>query len=254
MPAEGASLQELLAEGDVEPYVFAHLGVGGAVAQKRRRVAAAGTDVDYTGDMVWPTGIVFCRYLCEHKALLEGRRVLDLGAGTGLVGLVVAKLGAHVTLVDVPRVVPLLAANASAEVSAPAGGRTYDVEVRPLWWGDAPATERLVAERGPFDVVLCCEVVYQQPEEVLKALLRTLEALVAQPAGRLVFAYQQRDGAEYSDALFFKSLTSVGGFQLVSEEPLVHWDDSWDDTPCRWVRTYAWSADKGGLRPTIALL
>jgi len=64
----------------------------------------------------------------------------------------------------------------------------------------------LKAERGPFDVVLCCEVVYQQPQSVLHTLAKTIGALVMRPGGTVIFAYQHRDGAEITDSNFFEAL------------------------------------------------
>ncbi|KAF5370036.1 hypothetical protein D9758_001342 [Tetrapyrgos nigripes] len=47
------------------------------------------------GGIVWPAGQILSNYLvrkgCDH---LEGKNVLELGSGTGLVGLVAASLGA----------------------------------------------------------------------------------------------------------------------------------------------------------------
>merc|ERR1712194_563930 len=99
----------------------------------------------------------------------------------------------------------------------------------------------LLADRGPFELVLCCEGIYQQPQEALDALLETLRALV-QPGCRLVFAYQQRDGAEVTDAAFFEALTLDLGLCLLEEIPLDPWDESWDDSSCRRVRVYAFGA------------
>ncbi|CAK0878164.1 unnamed protein product [Prorocentrum cordatum] len=159
-----------------------------------------------------------------------------------------SNLGAVVTLTDVPRVTPLLSRNLAAAVAsgAGAGGAPADAttaaEVRPLMWGDVGAMHgdgsRLLSERGPFDVILCCEVVYQQVQEVLRALLQTIAGLLACPGGRVVFAYQHRDGSEYTDALFFRDMESAG-FSLVGDEPLTEWDESWNDTCVRFVRTYA---------------
>merc|ERR1711964_406674 len=58
--------------------------------------------------------------------------VLEVGSGTGLVGTVLAHLGAHVTLTDQEPVLPMLTANLNK--------RTADlrsrVDVRELLWGE----------------------------------------------------------------------------------------------------------------------
>ena len=42
----------------------------------------------------WPGGIALARHLLAHPDLVRGRRVLDLGAGSGLVGIAAARAGA----------------------------------------------------------------------------------------------------------------------------------------------------------------
>lgn len=160
---------------------------------------------------------------------------MDLAAGTGLVGLVARQLGcSSVTLTDVPRVLPLLEENIAADGDHQAA---CDAVAAPLWWGDKTASDKLVSERGNFDVVLCCEVVYQHPADVFKALLNTLQDLLPQPGGLLVFAYQPRDGSEFTDVFFFQNLLA-SGFELIRSEPLSNWDDSWDDGDFREVRIF----------------
>lgn len=241
-----ASCEVMFAEqpkgGTAARVIFANGSIRISVEEELGSQQIIGQDEDVTGHRVWPTATIFCKYLCDHKALLENKRVLDLGAGTGLVGLVAARLGAQATLVDVPHVVPLLARNAAADAADNrGGGLEVDLCVRELWWGDEEQCAALVADRGPFDVVLCCELVYQQYPEVLDLLLATLRALVA-PHGQVLFAYQFRDGGGYSDADFFRKLGS-SGFSAAPEEGLDAWDESWDEC-CRWVRTYTRDPDE----------
>ncbi|CAE8652556.1 unnamed protein product, partial [Polarella glacialis] len=144
-------------------------------------------------------------------------------------------------------VIPLLARNAAVDVAAsgdlggaeaPSSPSADLTSVKPLWWGDLEAAGALTESGGSFDVVLCCEVVYQQPPHVLEALQATLQAVLTRPGGRVVFAYQHRDGAEVTDARFFDSLAAVCGLDFEKEESLSQWDGVWDDIDYRWVRTY----------------
>lgn len=226
---------------------FSHKGVAVSVSERRRQPKDP-LATDYTGDLVWPTAVAFSRYICEKHGL-EGTRALDVGAGTGLVGLVVHRMGAKsVTFTDVPRVIPLLSRNVALHCLAdatrkadPAETQAGEAIVRPLLWGEAEA-EALVQERGHFDLVLCCEVVYQQPQQVWQSLQAVLKRVLARPGGRVVFAYQHRDGAEVTDAQFFETLEEACGVHLESEESLSAWDDAWDDIDFRWVRTYVATA------------
>eukprot|EP00039_Didymoeca_costata_P003880 m.70291 g.70291 ORF g.70291 m.70291 type:complete len:145 (+) comp12121_c0_seq7:217-651(+) len=61
-----------------------------------------------TGMMVWEGTWSFVELLRTNRESivdrLKGRRVLELGAGTGLAGLCAAKMGANMLLTDVPSV------------------------------------------------------------------------------------------------------------------------------------------------------
>lgn len=43
----------------------------------------------------WAGGLALARYVLDHPGVVAGRRVLDLGAGSGLVGIAAAKAGAR---------------------------------------------------------------------------------------------------------------------------------------------------------------
>ncbi|KAJ7345390.1 hypothetical protein JRQ81_001340 [Phrynocephalus forsythii] len=46
--------------------------------------------------VVWDAAVVLCTFLETGGIDLQGRSVIELGAGTGLLGIVAALLGAHV--------------------------------------------------------------------------------------------------------------------------------------------------------------
>ena len=63
---------------------------------------------------VWEAAIAFyCFALSNQAPAFAGKRVLELGAGTGLVGLTLAAFGADVVLTDLPDAMPLLRHNVS---------------------------------------------------------------------------------------------------------------------------------------------
>lgn len=77
---------------------------------------------------------------------IKGQRVLELGAGTGVLGITAALLGGHVTMTDVAGLLPLLRSNADAHrADALQAGGTLTVA---LWdwalpktlWRDLPSS------------------------------------------------------------------------------------------------------------------
>src|SRR5579863_9448856 len=51
----------------------------------------------------WAGGQALARHLLDHPALVAGRRVLDFGAGSGIVAIAAAKAGARVTAAEPDR-------------------------------------------------------------------------------------------------------------------------------------------------------
>ena len=125
---------------------------------------------DSTGCVVWPSAHSMCAHLCAHPELVRGKQVVELGAGTGLVGLVCAALGATVLLTDLAQGLPLLERNMRRN-----GG---DVKAKELRWG----LEAAAAATDRCDVVIGCEVIYQHDEETAAALVDTMQHLAAQEA------------------------------------------------------------------------
>ena len=154
--------------------------------------------VDPTARWVWDSCPRLCEYLCESQVAttIRGKSVIELGAGTGLPGLVCSRLGAKsVTLTDLPSELDLLRLN--VDENKRDGYGDAPVDVRACAWGklDAFSGER-------FDVVIVSDVLYHQPHETMRALAETLKALVAKD-GVVYFAYHFRENLLH-DAYFFE--------------------------------------------------
>ncbi|XP_044043308.1 protein N-lysine methyltransferase METTL21A [Siniperca chuatsi] len=118
--------------------------------------------------VVWDAAIVMCMYLELEKVELKGKGAIELGAGTGLVGIVAALLGAKVTITDREPALDFLSANVKANLPPDSQGSAV---VSELSWGEG--LERYPA--GGFDLVLGADIVYL--EDTFVPLLQTLEHL-----------------------------------------------------------------------------
>jgi len=141
-----------------------------------------------TGEAFWPASRLLMDYLVEDCALLkgDGRRVVELGCGLGLAGLVAAALlgetkGSEVVLTDGDAGVV-----ARACASAESAQLTSTVSCAVHRWGEAH-------DLGRFDVVLAAEVLYDPnvAVEASNALAKSCESLLAD-GGVVLVAFERR--------------------------------------------------------------
>lgn len=120
---------------------------------------------------VWDASAVLADYLLARAGELQlsGRRVVEIGSGCGLAGLVAASLGADVTLTDLEPVLPVLRSN--AEAAAETLGLPAPPAVRPLRWGEHHLQPWWDA---PWDVVIGSDIGYAPQDQ--DALVATLAA------------------------------------------------------------------------------
>ncbi|KAI3367741.1 hypothetical protein L3Q82_026581 [Scortum barcoo] len=120
----------------------------------------------YMGDVgcvVWDAAIVLAKYL-ETRQFYDppsgvnawsGRRVVELGAGTGAVGLMAATLGAQVTVTDLEDLQTLLRVNIQENQALISSGSITAKSIVPL-------VESLKLLSGPETCIICC---YEQRTE-----------------------------------------------------------------------------------------
>ncbi|XP_053171803.1 EEF1A lysine methyltransferase 3-like [Scomber japonicus] len=118
---------------------------------------------------VWEAALHLCGYLEEQSVEFKGKRIIELGAGTGVVGIVAARLGAVVTLTDLPLALPQLETNVSANMPS-SGWPSAPPTILPLSWG-----EDHMNFPSDWDVVLCADIIYLP--ETYPLLLETLAHL-----------------------------------------------------------------------------
>ena len=111
------------------------------------------------GGEIWPAAAALCSWLSNHSGIVHGTRVLELGAGTGAVGLYAAGLGAsRVLLTDggSDELLSLCAANVglNADLFAP----NARVGTARLDWGVGGEEAALTGEH--FDWVLASDCTY----------------------------------------------------------------------------------------------
>ena len=110
----------------------------------------------------WAGGQALARYVLDHAEMVAGKRVLDFGSGSGLVGLAAKKAGAaHVIAADID-------VFAIAAIGANASANQLDLETR---------SDDLIGASEIFDIILVGDMCYERPlAERLLAWLKTTKA------------------------------------------------------------------------------
>jgi predicted nicotinamide N-methyase len=125
-------------------------------------LAEAGLPPPYWA-FAWAGGQALARHVLDHPALVQGKQVLDIGAGSGLVGLAAVKAGAaQVLAADIDAF-----ACAAIRLNAQANDCALAV-----------TQEDLIGTAGAWDVILVGDLFYERPlAERLQAWLTSMSAV-----------------------------------------------------------------------------
>jgi len=165
---------------------------------------------DTSGNLLWPAARSLAAHLITHPELVHNCRVVELGAGVGLLGIVAGALGAkEVVMTDVTCTIPLLQRNLEAN-RAVCGDC---VSVEELWWG---TEEGPGGELANVDVVLGCELLYRQNVETCIALINSITKLIGD-SGICLLLYEGRD-CWMEDVEFFDRVNAIFDVEVMSME------------------------------------
>ncbi|KAG8218339.1 putative methyltransferase-domain-containing protein [Butyriboletus roseoflavus] len=154
------------------------------------------------GGITWPAGEVLASYLAlRGEEYCTGRTILELGSGTGLVGLVAGKLGGKVWITDRAPLVDIMQANVKLNQLQ------SSIIVSELDWAAAPPPE---IPRP--NLILAADCVYFEPAFPL--LVETLSELATGANGNTILLQE-----ETKDKRFFILLKKEFSWKEVEDDP-----------------------------------
>lgn len=131
-----------------------------------------------TGHKTWEAALALGDLLLSEPELVKSQAVLELGAGTGFLSLLTARVGASkvVSTDGSEKMVDLMQTNVMAN------HEQDKIACTKLWFGEDNELEKM-----PFDVILGADVTYD--ESVLESLCTTIKALLTvNPVAKVMIA------------------------------------------------------------------
>ncbi|ORY97715.1 putative methyltransferase-domain-containing protein, partial [Syncephalastrum racemosum] len=149
---------------------------------------------------IWDSALVMLDFIKKQQPYWQNLHVIDLSAGTGLLGIYLGKLGIQATITELDDAVNLIYENKALN------GDPSAVNVKPLLWGD----ESQAAACGKADIIVASDVLYETEffEDLAQALVH-----LCKPTTVIYIGYKRR-GLDNSDEERFWSLCRARGFDI----------------------------------------
>jgi len=156
------------------------------------------------GEVVWDASYLLAKYIESHVPV-SGKRVVELGAGCGLVGLTVGLLGGDVTITDRERELEMARRNIrlNQPLLEARPVTTGKINTMMLQWGTSESVQELAP---PVDLIVGADVLYYS--KAFPLLLQTLKALSG-PSTVILICNQWRDLAEHKFIAMAKELFNI---------------------------------------------
>ena len=165
-----------------------------------------------TGVVVWDAAIVLAKYLESNTDMVRDKEVVELGSGTGAVGLCAGVLGAkQVILTDREELVEFLSHNIELNTEV------TRVSALALEWGNNANIETVMNMVTRVDLVLVSDCVFY--EESLDDLVETMR-LLSDKQTWILLTYEERDSQIKHDVmkLFFEKMKSHFTWKRIPHE------------------------------------
>lgn len=181
-----------------------------------------------TGVGIWPACISLAAVLEQKYARSTSQlNVLELGAGVGVAGIALAKLGATVTLTDNdPAVLSLLQRNIQQN------GVTARAKVAQLDWAQRESFSSCLDAKGPpLDLIIGADLVYGGPlhGELLLQTISQLLLLFGHPGTSVLLASGSRFRGTDEHAIFARAAAAQYALSSVEvEDEGEPWEDGID--------------------------
>ncbi|ORZ20635.1 putative methyltransferase-domain-containing protein [Absidia repens] len=182
---------------------------GGQQAQRIVKAGRNGQLVSICEDVeqsiarhVWDCGLAMCDFIVRNKHHIKCNHIIELGSGTGLVGIVAAlELQPRSTyLTDLPDALEIMQQNIYRVEES--GSIDINIQAKVLSWGPKTDGDDVwMGDENEVDLVLLTDVLYNQGSHDL--LLQTLDWLVVNPKCRVLLGYKERNEDE---RVFFTKL------------------------------------------------
>ncbi|KAI8093290.1 putative methyltransferase-domain-containing protein [Halteromyces radiatus] len=169
---------------------------------------------------IWDSALVMLQMLermVQYKPnYLNGKHVLDLSAGTGLLGLSVAKNAkpSKVTITELDEAVDLIKSNIS--LNDYLNKKCNDLQVRKLLWGD----DKQAQACGKADMILASDVLYEA--EFFEDLIKSFVDLCNQKeddGGKIFIGYKRRGFDAHEEIRFWNLCRQYFDVTLLNEHP-----------------------------------
>ncbi|KAF1757819.1 hypothetical protein GCK72_014276 [Caenorhabditis remanei] len=161
------------------------------------------TDV---GGVIWDSALMTIHYFFKNPEQFHGKKILELGSGTGVCGIALAALGAEVIITDLPERIPLIQKNVAANSRL----TSNRIQVQVLDWTKDKIPDGL-------DLVLAVDCVYYN--STITPLINLLKTCDAKET---IIVSEERDIGEASVAqkTFFKNINEFFELTPISHEYL----------------------------------